>query len=66
MNEINGTRVKIVRLPPRNGNAGDVKLQKSIHKATAEMLEQLHFGLPKLPTEQEVDDMQVCGSMRVT
>ena len=59
MSQINGTRVKILRLPPRKNNAGDVKLQQSIHKATAEILQQLHFSLPKLPTEADVDDMQV-------
>jgi len=65
MGQINGTRAKILRLPPRKNNAGDAKLQKSIHKATAEILEQLHFSLPKLPTVQEVDNMQVCRSMGV-
>lgn len=56
--KINGIRGKILKLPARKGNRGDTILQKHIHIATGEILQQIAFGVPKLPSVEEVNEMQ--------
>ena len=60
---IGGYRKKILKLPSRMvgglASAGDARLQKLIHRQTGEVMELIALGVPKLPTEAEVEERQV-------